>query len=1517
MAATELIKRIRTVATSEGLEKLVADLRAGASANTQFSESGNVVSITTARLSREQLSAANAFEATRKRVDEAYRNFVRYRTEVANVARAVEQGKASQEEANRTLELAAIKYKQVAAEQDNFVRVQDAYIARARAYREALDPAFAAQNRFNDALREAEDLYTAGAISADVYAAGVERATRQLREAEVAIVQTAKAQAEQANARFASSIGVRDDFDTAKRAADIAAYGDALDATRAKYDDIFAAQLAYKRGLKEVKEALDVGAISEEVYKRRLDEKKAAFVEVMREMGRVSAPERAFNQAFDEATAQNAAFNSQEDANSREIARAHELALAMDRQRDAQIRIAEAAKRNREEFFPLERAASAYQARLEKLQQLKPQLDADAYADALRREEAAYRDTVRAIEEASEAGRKRSAVQSENARLTAEAESLRRRNDPDYEAQAKYNDALERANVLLEKEKIDLKTYRLEVERATKELAAFWDRAEEAARARASGRDSDLNQRAVALTERNDPFAGPGRKLNDAISNASELYREGKISLDLYNAELERAGEEMADVYRRLGLLTQAEREYAAARDAAYAENAARDSAAKGYADAAESVKRQRAELIPLVKAQQEYKEKLNQIGVAAKEGAITEKERAEAVQRTKNAFAEQVKYLQGAGLAAGAASKNFRLTNYEVTNLTYQLNDMATMLAAGSSPFQVIATQGGQVYQILAGSRGGLKEGIKSLTEQVKGFITPARAAAGVLAAIGVAAAVSYSSWLADQKKLENALNGLGRNLGTTAGELDRVSVAGAAAAGVSVSSARDMSVAFASTGKIGTELYESLIVSSRNYARVMGKEPLEAAEKLAEAFADPAAGAAELDKQLNFLDQSTLDLIRSLSNAGRRLEAQQLLSRKLNETLPDAAKNLSALERAWNAVANAVSRASNAVGAGISQVVDGKTEDQLYKEAQDRLARARGAQSGPYAGKFGINNTAQMKADEETIRQIEERRRQREAEGERLRAQQQEKDAIAAARARDPRYAELEGLTKQITATEGVIARLRAASATSFDEMWSGTDRQKELEDSLTGLKNRYNEIADSQGMLKPITESMRKEMDLQLAVVNSTTQAERNRAQAALDEYRARAAGSNDAVVAATKENSLLQSNAELNAQLAQAQRDRVRSAEEAVTAQQLEVALIGKTAGEAAVLRANYQALVDLQREAAQSGTGFDQAKYEAIKKQNEALREQIELVSRASLREQVGFDIDQLGRSKIDQTIASTQRSMGLAVDFTSYDANLIRTREYLSEIKDASSEAFTGFVSDLRQGVSAGEAFNSILDRMLDRLFNLASDQAISDLFKAGTSGGNGGIFGSIASAVTSMFGGSSVGTVGSTTGAIMTKAEGGPISGPGTGTSDSIPAWLSNGEYVTRASAAAHPQNRKILDFMNAGGIFSMPRFANGGAVGSATSAAMSERAAGYAAGSYPAVAQAVAAPANLNMQVNVQTLPGTTADVEPRQNADGSVSMDVVMRRVKQEIAADLESGGPLARKYQDAFNLKRALR
>lgn len=57
--------------------------------------------------------------------------------------------------------------------------------------------------------------------------------------------------------------------------------------------------------------------------------------------------------------------------------------------------------------------------------------------------------------------------------------------------------------------------------------------------------------------------------------------------------------------------------------------------------------------------------------------------------------------------------------------------------------------------------------------------------------------------------------------------------------------------------------------------------------------------------------------------------------------------------------------------------------------------------------------------------------------------------------------------------------------------------------------------------------------------------------------------------------------------------------------------------------------------------------------------------------------------------------------------------------------------------------------------------------------------------------------------------------ADGGPVIGPGTGRSDSIPAWLSNGEFVVNANATR--RHRGALEWMNAG------RFADGGVIGSA----------------------------------------------------------------------------------------------
>jgi TP901 family phage tail tape measure protein len=112
----------------------------------------------------------------------------------------------------------------------------------------------------------------------------------------------------------------------------------------------------------------------------------------------------------------------------------------------------------------------------------------------------------------------------------------------------------------------------------------------------------------------------------------------------------------------------------------------------------------------------------------------------------------------------------------------------------------------------------------------------------------------------------------------------------------------------------------------------------------------------------------------------------------------------------------------------------------------------------------------------------------------------------------------------------------------------------------------------------------------------------------------------------------------------------------------------------------------------------------------------------------------------------------------------------------------------------------------------------------------------------------------------------------GGAIRGPGSGTSDSIPAWLSNGEYVIRAAAV-----RKYgLGFMDKLNDMKVARFANGGAaIGNYTwkkaFATALFSTGGYAgAGMYAnggAIAPSIGHYGNITVEVNV-TEPGCTAD-------------------------------------------------
>jgi tape measure domain-containing protein len=137
-----------------------------------------------------------------------------------------------------------------------------------------------------------------------------------------------------------------------------------------------------------------------------------------------------------------------------------------------------------------------------------------------------------------------------------------------------------------------------------------------------------------------------------------------------------------------------------------------------------------------------------------------------------------------------------------------------------------------------------------------------------------------------------------------------------------------------------------------------------------------------------------------------------------------------------------------------------------------------------------------------------------------------------------------------------------------------------------------------------------------------------------------------------------------------------------------------------------------------------------------------------------------------------------------------------KTIENADEFRGALSGFASGFVSDLRAGVSAADALGNALNRIVDKLLDKSIDSLIGGLFGASGTPLGGGLFGGL--------------------GKLLGFSSGGYVSGPGSARSDSIPARLSDGEFVVNAGATA--RHRALLETINSG---RAPGFADGGLVG------------------------------------------------------------------------------------------------
>ncbi|MEM1287121.1 MAG: hypothetical protein AAGH60_02090 [Pseudomonadota bacterium] len=199
----------------------------------------------------------------------------------------------------------------------------------------------------------------------------------------------------------------------------------------------------------------------------------------------------------------------------------------------------------------------------------------------------------------------------------------------------------------------------------------------------------------------------------------------------------------------------------------------------------------------------------------------------------------------------------------------------------------------------------------------------------------------------------------------------------------------------------------------------------------------------------------------------------------------------------------------------------------------------------------------------------------------------------------------------------------------------------------------------------------------------------------------------------------------------------------------------------------------------------------------------------------ALIEELRFENSLIGKTAEEVEVLTAQRSAGKDATDQQRDtiAQLITLRQQEEAAILAQTEAHE----------ANQQAMRYLTENALDGLFDIASgaksaEEAVKELASAIAKAAlQAALFGD--GPLGGLLGGpSGQGLLGAILKSPLQLSSGGHVRGPGTSTSDSIPAMLSDGEYVVNADAVKQPGMLEMLTAINAGKV---PGYARGGLIG------------------------------------------------------------------------------------------------
>ncbi|QLV87847.1 phage tail length tape measure family protein [Citrobacter sp. RHBSTW-00678] len=974
------------------------------------------------------------------------------------------------------------------------------------------------------------------------------------------------------------------------------------------------------------------------------------------------------------------------------------------------------------------------------------------------------------------------------------------------------------------------------------------------------GTTADIESQRAALTalvNRIDPVVAAYGRLDDMQEQLGAFRSAGLVGDDDFEQYSSRLNE----------LRLQVEKSAYAATDAGRKEAAAAREAAQAEAQAAATKEqfitrlREQAETLNLTTTEL-LQYKAAQLGIST--------EAAPLIQR----ITDQTAAMSKGGISAGQYAQAMRY-------LPMQVTDVVTSLASGMPVWMVAIQQGGQIKD----SFGGVGNTFKALAS----FITPARLAMGGLVGVVAAAGIAAVSAMNDQEEFNRSIQKTGNYAGVSSGELEQMAQQGGQLRG-NYSQVRDILNGLVSSGRFTGETLTSVAQAASLMAELSGDSADKVVSNFLKMSDSATTWAANTNQQYHFLDLETYQRIQSLEDQGRKEEAIEVASQAFKkaseERLRLMEQQLNWVARAWKGVKDAANDAWQGIKGDVASALGINALDDQIARLEKTIA-----DGGINAGKAFIPVTkadrdrleALKQQREEMLKvvQLEAKKKQTDAEtitaAESLRNTrknnrsdiEKEEDALEALRKN------YETMWKSATGRD----ELQSRGVTSTDgKNFSGGQWDidaKALDKSAQKAEQYNKQLQQTLNQKKAITELERVEADIRDGALSDATKEEQDKARATAKQIDAATAANKAAKdgqshakqqetsnknfikqledqaskrtqgAAATREQEIATRN------LTAEQRRQAEAANAAITAQefkgqnlQLQLEYMRDTGDAAGASMLELKERVsDLRREFEASGNTA------GLNWLNKLLP-----VAETKIR------VDDLKKQLDDLFTYQSQQETSIQAQVLGGLLSEIQGRQRLIQLHQEVGDKIKGYLPQLKELATApGEAGEKIRDmiRQLEEVLGKLN-QSGHELTKAFRDGLQNGIESSLmglakgtmnlsaavknmalsivnsmaalasqqlAQMATSALIGSS-GGIGGLLGSVF-AAEGGQVRGPGSTTSDSIPAMLSDKEFVTRASVVQQPGALPFLHSFNRHGMAALEgwlprvRHATGGLAG------------------------------------------------------------------------------------------------